>query len=420
LTDDELPKGQRLNARGNCFVSDETRANEGGPAIPKPEAAALDAADPSVVTTTTDEVALAGSALCLSGGGSRAMLFHAGAILRLAEIGLLEQLECVSSVSGGSITAGLLARCWAQQGGPPSEAVIRESLITPLLGLSARFIDIPAFIRGTLLPGNSPGRQFAADLDRYLYSGFTLGELPDRPEFVVNATNLGTGVLWRFSRSFVGDYQIGGGPRPKLRISTAVAASSAFPPFFAPLTLRFPAGTAWPVGAHLKVGNLPSYRSEVQLGDGGIYDNLGLETAWKRFATVYVSNGGGSFHEAPDPPIDPIRMMLRVTETIDHQVRSLRLRNLIGGYRAKPPLRQGAYWGIRTAFDEYPTRGPFDASLERTLELANIPTQMRGLAAGIARRLVNWGYAGCDAAVRSYAGQGPLPQATLPFEANGI
>ena len=46
-------------------------------------------------------------ALCLSGGGYRAMLFHVGALWRLNELGLLPRLDRVSSVSGGSITAGV-------------------------------------------------------------------------------------------------------------------------------------------------------------------------------------------------------------------------------------------------------------------------------------------------------------------------
>src|ERR1044072_5945833 len=49
-----------------------------------------------------------GVALCLSGGGYRAMLFHLGALWRLNEAGLLRGLVRVSSVSGGSITAGVL------------------------------------------------------------------------------------------------------------------------------------------------------------------------------------------------------------------------------------------------------------------------------------------------------------------------
>jgi NTE family protein len=53
-----------------------------------------------------------GIALCLSGGGYRAMLFHLGALWRLNELGFLPRLDRVSSVSGGSITAGALGHAW--------------------------------------------------------------------------------------------------------------------------------------------------------------------------------------------------------------------------------------------------------------------------------------------------------------------
>jgi NTE family protein len=50
--------------------------------------------------------------LCLSGGGYRAMPFHLGAVWRLNEFGLLRKLVRISSVSGGSITAGVLGLAW--------------------------------------------------------------------------------------------------------------------------------------------------------------------------------------------------------------------------------------------------------------------------------------------------------------------
>src|SRR5262245_58716265 len=55
-----------------------------------------------------------GQALCLSGGGFRAALFHLGALRRLNELGVLSQITTVSSVSGGSVANGLLARFWPQ------------------------------------------------------------------------------------------------------------------------------------------------------------------------------------------------------------------------------------------------------------------------------------------------------------------
>src|SRR5688572_7184095 len=50
-----------------------------------------------------------GIALALSGGGYRAALFHLGAARRLNELGILHQIDTISSVSGGSIFAAHLA-----------------------------------------------------------------------------------------------------------------------------------------------------------------------------------------------------------------------------------------------------------------------------------------------------------------------
>jgi NTE family protein len=50
-----------------------------------------------------------GVALCLSGGGFRAVLFHLGGLRRLNELGILAALDAISSVSGGSIVAAHLA-----------------------------------------------------------------------------------------------------------------------------------------------------------------------------------------------------------------------------------------------------------------------------------------------------------------------
>jgi len=46
-------------------------------------------------------------ALCLSGGGFRAALFHLGAFRRLNELGILSTVDSIASVSGGSILAAV-------------------------------------------------------------------------------------------------------------------------------------------------------------------------------------------------------------------------------------------------------------------------------------------------------------------------
>jgi NTE family protein len=65
-----------------------------------------------ISTDPPDDRTLAGTALCLSGGGYRAMVFHTGVLWRLYEAGLLAKVDRISSVSGGSIIAGVLALAW--------------------------------------------------------------------------------------------------------------------------------------------------------------------------------------------------------------------------------------------------------------------------------------------------------------------
>jgi hypothetical protein len=67
-----------------------------------------------IPTDPADGRLVAGLALCLSGGGYRAMMFHVGAIWRLYETGLLRNMNRISSVSGGSMTAGVLGLKWAR------------------------------------------------------------------------------------------------------------------------------------------------------------------------------------------------------------------------------------------------------------------------------------------------------------------
>ena len=50
--------------------------------------------------------------IALSGGGYRATLFGLGSLQRLNDAGLLGRLDRITSVSGGSILAGVLAHRW--------------------------------------------------------------------------------------------------------------------------------------------------------------------------------------------------------------------------------------------------------------------------------------------------------------------
>ncbi|HUO84014.1 MAG TPA: hypothetical protein VM534_02780, partial [Thermoanaerobaculia bacterium] len=64
---------------------------------------------------------------------------------------------------------------------------------------------------------------------RLLFGEATLQDLPDRPRFVINATNVQSGALFRFSRPYIWDYRVGRVSNPTVGLAEAVAASSAFP-----------------------------------------------------------------------------------------------------------------------------------------------------------------------------------------------
>jgi NTE family protein len=139
---------------------------------------------------------------------------------------------------------------------------------------------------------------------------------------------------------------------PTIDLAVAVAASSAFPPVLSPLRLELdPARFEPPSGQPSEDLHREPYLTNVVLTDGGVYDNLGLETAWKRYQTILVSNGGGKMQPEPEPKGDWARHALRVNEVIDNQMRSLRIRQVIAAVQAKQHL--GTYWSVRMDAADY-------------------------------------------------------------------
>jgi NTE family protein len=227
--------------------------------------------------------------------------------------------------------------------------------------------------------------------------------LPDdsqhgNPRFVINATNVQTSALWRFSRNYMGDYRIGLIERPDVTLAAAVAASSAFPPVLSPSELDIKQTATNTHGADL---HKEPYTKTAILSDGGVYDNLGLETIAKRYTTLLVSDAGQKIAPEEDPHRDWARHSLRVLDIVDNQVRSLRKRHLIDSYKRKD--RNGTYWGIRTAFVDYQlTSDPLKCSSRNPTPLAEIPTRLEAMPRELQNRLINWGYAVCDAALRAH------------------
>jgi NTE family protein len=346
------------------------------------------------------------------------MLFHLGTLWRLNESGYLERLTRVSSVSGGSITAGVLGVRWSALTFANGVATnFDEEITRRIRALARRTIDVAAVLLGVLLPGSVASRTAGA-YRRHLFGQATLQDLPDDregPRFVFNATSLQSGVLWRFSKPYLWDYRVGKVPEPRTQVASAVAASAAFPPFLSPLSLDlreadFVAGS----GTDLQ---LSAYRTRAVLSDGGVYDNLGLQTAWS-FRTLLVSDGGGHMAPQERPPAFWPLQFLRVLKVIDNQVRSLRKRQLIDGYKAR--LREGAYWGIRSDIANYHLADALPAPYDATIKLADVPTRLKRLEPVVQERLINWGYAVCDAGLRKHVDPALPAPAGFPYPSAGV
>ena len=114
----------------------------------KPEASAAERYRPERGRT--------GNALCLSGGGFRATLFHLGALRRLNETGVLARLDTISSVSGGSIMAALLATRapWPLTGPIPPDVWERD-VAAPTRAFASRNLRTPAMLGRLLRPWNT-------------------------------------------------------------------------------------------------------------------------------------------------------------------------------------------------------------------------------------------------------------------------
>ena len=254
-----------------------------------------------------------GAALCLSGGGYRAALFHLGVCRRLNELGVIPSLDAISAVSGGSIFAAHLARRMVESDGN-CLANYEERVAVPFQTFVQHDIrTLPALTR--LLPWNwsnagAGAERLAGQYEEYLLGTMTLSQLPSRPNFIFCATDLTFGVSWVFSKPHVGDYLAGYMAAASVAVQPlvrAVAASSCFPPVFRPLPMNLQPSDL--TGGDAKTDDRDDDVRSLVLTDGGVYDNMGLEPVWKTCKTLYVSDGGKPFQFAAQRDREGVQLL---------------------------------------------------------------------------------------------------------------
>ena len=254
-------------------------------------------------------------ALCLSGGGLRATFFHLGVIkgLRETEIGgtpALSKVTEIYSVSGGSIFSAHLIKNWDKYCGTDEEFEQAASDLYKVAKRDLRGRIIRRWVLSifTVLPiilGRRRAYWLAKEYE-HLFGNIKLADFytpeisPKRPLLYILTTSFLTGELCSFSpkefeitRRSANEIQPVKAPADMLRLSYAIAASSAFPPLFPPLKLT---------SQMLGDPDAEEFYNTIYLSDGGVFDNLGFEKFYfsklgKRAGAnaVLLSNAGGSF-----------------------------------------------------------------------------------------------------------------------------
>lgn len=239
--------------------------------------------------------------LALSGGGYRAAAYHIGTLRALHKLGILDKVDVISSVSGGSITAAYYAL--HKDNFDEFEKSLKEKLKKGVLGtsgvlLALYVILLAVIILGvhiflacspmppcckvilaicmwliifiTLLDGQFfilPANKLIAKLyDKNFFEEKRLSSLPDNPILAINATEITYNRIFTFSKLKVagGDFKEWMFKKDDIPLSFAVMASSAFPAGINPI--KFPSQY---IDKERGDGLRP------YLIDGGVYDNQG-------------------------------------------------------------------------------------------------------------------------------------------------
>ena len=199
-----------------------------------------------------------GIALCFSGGGYRAAAFHLGVMSYLHRVKLLERVEILSTVSGGTL-AGLSYAHALKKKKSFDEFYTGFKKFLSEVNLIKLCFNKLGHESGSALGFNDVITSIADVYDTRLFFGDRFDLFWQKPtihlqEIVFNATEFRTGIDFRFQKTQNNRGIIGNGnvnialeDARKIRLADIAAASSCFPGGFEPL--GFPYDFRWPGGA---------------------------------------------------------------------------------------------------------------------------------------------------------------------------
>jgi NTE family protein len=281
--------------------------------------------------------------LSLSGGGVRALAFHAGLLKFLAEKNLMGRVTNVSSVSGGSLFTGLVFHYAKNKWAGDTEYLnsvlpqIRKLMTTTSLQKSSMAALIKPSNWKNIL---NRGAVIAQTIESLWGIKSHLSDLPQAPVWTINGTNGENGRRFRFKIGTMGDYKTGYAAAGSFKTATAMAVSAAFPIGIGPVEIEtekyvWERETGWNTGKTERV--YPPYK-KMHIYDGGLYDNLGTEAFFdigrqcikssaKNLDYMIVSDAGTPFEDKPIPNPMSFGRAGNLVNILMDQDRSLRVRS---------------------------------------------------------------------------------------------
>jgi NTE family protein len=263
--------------------------------------------------------------LSFSGGGYRAAAFHIGTLKKLHELHILEKVDVLSTISGGSITGAY----YCLRNGDFKEfesniydLLLQKNVIARTL-FSFTFLKFVFFLLLFLVPAVyflftshawlfpvliialifsilkfqfilfPVSKRIENVYDDFFYHKKQLSDLPDHPALVISSTNLQTARPFTFAKNRMQDstYQYMENPvkfnAANFPIARAVMASSCVPFAFTPVSIE------------KKYFQKPEDAQRVHpiLVDGGVYDNQGIHKVMQKgfyaCSTIITSDAGG-------------------------------------------------------------------------------------------------------------------------------
>ena len=279
--------------------------------------------------------------LALSGGGYRAAAYHLGTLRALYRLGILDKIDVISSVSGGSITSAYyllhkddfknFEESLYKKLGYGVMHLVFLNIMFVLCVFAALCIYITPWLLLMIIPSfwffcykMFPFSWLVGLQYRWLFYGKkTLSDLPDSPVLIINTTDVAQGTLFKFSKNRAWGYNYHNSQTHddafsgiNFPISTAVMASSCVPFAFAPIRMS------------------EKYRKKKTatcplLVDGGLYDNQGVHELGENseLSTKYiiVSNAGNT--ELSDKRIwNIVKMLVKTSDIMMKRIEKMQSR----------------------------------------------------------------------------------------------